>query len=885
MSLVLGSRLGPYEVVAAIGAGGMGEVYRAEDSRLGRTVAIKVLPSSFFQVPERRKRMEREARLLSSLSHPHICHLYDIGQQDGVDYIVMEFLEGETLSARLSKGPLSGEQVLTFGSEIADALDYAHRHGIVHRDLKPGNIMITRQGTKLLDFGLARMDEEAAPPASETLTRVGKSDRKLTEEGVILGTFQYMAPEQLEGKDADARTDIFALGALLYEMATGKPAFAGKTRASLIASILASEPAPITSLQPLSPPALERVIESCLAKDPDARWQSAQDVNLQLKWIRESGSGAGVPVPVAQRRKMREQTAWLLAGLLGVIALTLGVREIVRRPTTPAMMRFVIEPPPGQEISDFPPVRISPDGRQLVFAGIDAQGASMLWIRAFDSTVARQVPGTEGAGNSVWSPDGRFLIFDADGKLKKVDTRGGLPENLCDIKAMYPYSWSPSGVFLLALDSDQVAPGPIQSMSPDDCRIQPATKLDAARYDFGHQWPHFLPDGRHFLYSGLKTDKRHDVLLGTLGSFDSEVLVHNASDPKYAPPGYLFFERNGYLFAQPFSLSTLKVSGEPVQVEADQLMFAGLGGIADYDVMPGVLVFEKQQEVRNQLKIIDSTGKQIEALDVPGAYSGMRVSADRTKLLVSKMNLQFHSSDLWAYDLNHQNWERFTFDSSAGEHLGVWSPDGQTVIYNAFTKGHTNLFRKTRSGEAQVLLEDNFDKDPADWSSDGRFLLFVKADVNGTPDLWVYPLKPQGKPYPITETRFNELNARFSPDVRWIAYNSDESGQREVYVRPFPGPGERQQISIGGGRRPRWSRDGHKLYYETLDSRLMEVPVTAAGRAFQIGSARVLSALPKDSELEPFSDGKFLLNEQIGKLGSLPIVTLNWEAALSKARK
>jgi Tol biopolymer transport system component len=422
-------------------------------------------------------------------------------------------------------------------------------------------------------------------------------------------------------------------------------------------------------------------------------------------------------------------------------------------------------------------------------------------------------------------------------------------------------------------------------MSPDDCRIQPATKLDSARYDYGHQWPYLLPDGRHFLYSGVRTDKRHDVLLGTLGSFDNEVLVHNASDPKYAPPGYLFFERNGYLFAQPFSLSTFKVSGEPVQVEADQLMFAGLGGIAHYDVVPGVLVFEKQQDVRNQLKIIDATGKQIEALDVPGSYSGMRVSADRTKLLVSKMNLQFHSSDLWAYDLNHHNFERFTFDSSIGDHLGVWSPDGQMVIYSVFTRGHENLYRKTRSGEAQVLLEDNFDKQPTDWSSDGRFLLFVKASGNGAGDLWVYPLQPEGKPYPIAETRFNEANARFSPDIRWIAYNTDESGQGEVYVRPFPGPGERQQISTGGGRLPHWSRDGRKLFFETLNSRLMEVPVTATGSAFRTGSARVLSVLPKDSELEPFSDGRFLLNEQIGKLGSLPIVTLNWEAALSKAKK
>ena len=884
MALTSGSKLGPYEIVAALGAGGMGEVYRAEDSRLGRTVAIKVLPASFLQVPERRKRLEREARLLSSLSHPHICHLYDIGQEDGIYYLVMEYLEGETLSTRLLRGPLSPDQLLGYGAEIADALEYAHRHGIVHRDLKPGNLMLTKQGTKLLDFGLARVDTTSAP-ISETLTRLAADERKLTEEGVILGTFQYMAPEQLEGKDADARTDIFAFGALLYEMATGKPAFSGKNRASLIASILASEPAPITSLQPLTPPALERVVKTCLSKDPDARWQSAQDVNLQLKWIREGGSGAGLPAPIAQRRKAREQIAWVLAALLALVAIGFGIREFRRRTPDPVVTRFAINPPREYEFTGFPPVRIAPDGRKLTFTIADGHGNSTLWLRMLDSIAARQIPGTEGSGGGVWSPDSRFLLFGADGKLKKVDIYGGLPDTLCDLKAMYPYSWGASEALLLGFDPDLAAPGPVQLMKLDDCRLQPATKFDSHQYDFGHHWPYFMPDGRHFLYSGVRTDKRHDVLLGNVQSLESKVLVRNGSNPEYAEPGYLFFERNGYLFAQPFSLKTLSVSGEPIQVEADQLVFAGLGGIASYDVAPGVLAFQKQGDLRDQFVVVDFSGKQIEALNSLATFSAMRVSPDLTKVLVSKFSVQFHTGDLWTYNLKDHNWERVTFDSAPGEHSGVWSPDGQTIIYSTFVKGHENIYRKERSGDPQMLIENNFDKEPADFSPDGRSLLFIQADANGAGDLWIYPLAGGGKPYPIAETRFNERHGRFSPDGRWIAYNSDESGQHEVYVRPFPGPGERQQVSSGGGTWPHWSRDGRKLYYVTLDSKLMEISVTANGGSIRPIGTRFLFPTQRDSEFELMSQEKILLTQPIGSMASSPTVVLNWETELINKKK
>ena len=427
MTLAAGTRLGPYEIQAALGAGGMGEVYRARDTRLERTVAIKVLPSEFSRHAELRKRLEREARTLSSLAHPHICSLYDVGQQDGVDFLVMEYLEGETLAHRLLKGALPAGQVLQYGIEIADAMERAHRHGIIHRDLKPGNIMLTKDGAMLLDFGLARVTETAAP-SNETVTLLETLDHKLTEKGVVLGTFQYMAPEQLEGKEADARTDIFALGAVIYEMATGKAAFSGNNRTSLITAILASEPPPMTSSQPLTPPALERVVKTCMAKDPDSRWQSAQDLKLQLAWIAEGGSQAGVPAPVAARRRSREKIAWILLALLAVMAAALGIGLLKRTPESPPKITFAINPPPGLVFPAMMEFAVSPDGRQLAFIPSDGQ----IWMQRLDEFAPRKLPGTEGADGIFWSQDSRFIAFQSNKKLMRFDPARDRPEILCD---------------------------------------------------------------------------------------------------------------------------------------------------------------------------------------------------------------------------------------------------------------------------------------------------------------------------------------------------------------------------------------------------------------------------------------------------------------------
>ena len=885
MPLIPATNLGPYEILSPLGVGGMGEVYRARDTRLGRTVAIKVLPSAFRDRVDLRKRLEREAQALSNLSHPHICHLYDIGEQDGLNFLVMEFLEGETLATRLARGPLPLEQLLKLGVHITSALESAHRHGIIHRDLKPGNIMLTKNGAKLLDFGLARMELQHEA-ISETLAALPTRDQKLTEDGVILGTFQYMAPEQVEGKNADARTDIFAFGTVLYEMATARPAFSGKTRASLIASILVSEPVPMSTLQPLTPPALERVVKFCVAKDPDARWQSAQDLKVQLEWILEGGSQVGVPVPVSRRRKKREQLVWILAGLFAVALAVFGIRDYERSRQTPPVIRFEIFPPEQHSFNDLR-VRVSPDGRKLAIGVTDAEGKTSLWSRSLDDAFARELPGTDSAGIPIWSGDSRFLLFLADGKLKKTDTQGGLPDVLCDVKKMDVGSLSSAGTLLLS-HSVTIIPEeqrfPIWQMNSDDCSLSPATKLDAAQYDLGHHWPRFLPDGQHFVYAGLRTDKKHDVLLSALGNNSGVVLVRNGSNPQYAA-GYLFFERNGYLFAQPFDLGKLRVTSEPLQVVPEQLSFSGISGVASYDVSNNVLVYQSQSGVSNRLIVTNDQGRELEKLADSKAWDHVLLSPDGKMLLASQDDTQTHTSDLWIYSLQHKKWRRFSFEQSVAFHAGVWSPDEQTIAYAANVKHQTlsmQLYRKAvdQTGDPEPLLISDVDKLPTDWSRDGRYLLYTQWDPTGQADLWVLPMTQNHKPIQLTMTPFDEMDGRFSPDGRWVAYSSNESGGTEVYVRPFPGPGNRIAVSSGGGSAPQWSRDGKTLFYLTPDWKLMVTSLILRGTSIQPSASRVLFSIPPNSEYNLLPGGNFLINEQIGNLQGPVIVTLNWRMTL-----
>ncbi|HEY3124597.1 MAG TPA: protein kinase, partial [Thermoanaerobaculia bacterium] len=554
MTLASGSRLGPYELVSAVGAGGMGEVYKARDTRLERTVAVKVLPPHLSASPEARQRFEREAKTISQLSHPHICALYDVGNQDGVEYLVMEYLEGETLAERLVKGPLPSDQTLRHGIEIADALDKAHRQGIVHRDLKPGNVMLTKSGVKLLDFGLAKAVQPVS--SASALTSLPTEGPALTAEGTILGTFQYMAPEQLEGREADARTDIFAFGAVLYEMATGQKAFSGRSRASLIGAILKDEPPPISTIQAMAPPTLDRVVRTCLAKDPEDRWQTARDVVLELRWIAE-GSQTGIALPAIAARRSRERVAWILAALFGIgLALTLPL-SLLRRPRGSGegrALKLSVLPP---EKAAFVPgmIALSPDGSRLAFVAGGAEGKNLLWVRPLDSLEARPLPATEGAYAPFWSPDSRFLAFFAEGKLKKIEASGGPPQLLYTL--MSPVgrggTWNREGVILFAPSPG----GPLFRIPDAGGAASPVTKFDDTRQENSHRWPVFLPDGRHFLYFARSRQKENRaIFVGSLDSKETRFLMNGTSNVLFAPgssggsEGHLLFERDGLLVAR-----------------------------------------------------------------------------------------------------------------------------------------------------------------------------------------------------------------------------------------------------------------------------------------------------------------------------------------------
>src|SRR5438093_5466334 len=567
MPLTPGTRLGPYELLEPLGAGGMGEVYKARDTRLDRTVAIKVLPQHLSATPDLRARFEREARAVSSLNHPHICTLYDVGHQDGVDFLVMEHIEGETLAARLEKGTLPLPEVLRYAAEIADALDKAHRQGMVHRDLKPSNVMLTKSGAKLLDFGLARvMGPNAAaagssPGPSVLLSQTPTLATPLTGAGMIVGTFQYMAPEQLEGKEADARSDIWAFGAKVYERATGRKAFEGNSQASLIASVLKEQPRPISEIQPLTPPGLDRIVQHCLAKDPDERWQSARDLAHELKWIADAGSKAGVPAPLAARRKSRERLAWVVVAVAVIGLASATVPRVMQPRAERRVMRFSVMAPENATFSADPLNSvISPDGHQLAFVATDSSGTSRIWVRPLESLAPQLLAGTENAGAPFWSPDSRSIGFFADGKLKKVAIGGGAPEVLCDAPDPRGGAWSKSGLIVFA----PVATGPLMKVSAEGGEPTEILKPDSTRHETALRWPEFLPDGKHFLFVSLPAHQGvFDVSVGSVDSRDRKRVMTSGAAPVCAGPGDLIFVRNGRLTAQPFDLGALKVVGQP----------------------------------------------------------------------------------------------------------------------------------------------------------------------------------------------------------------------------------------------------------------------------------------------------------------------------------
>ncbi|MDA2927154.1 protein kinase [Acidobacteria bacterium AH-259-G07] len=875
MPLASGTRLGPYEIVSLLGAGGMGEVYRARDTRLDRTVAIKVLPSEISAQEDLRQRFEREARVISSLNHPHICVLHDVGRQDGVDYLVMEYLEGETLAKRLTKGPLPLEQVLEYAAQTADALDKAHRQGVVHRDLKPANIMLTKSGVKLLDFGLAKL----RPPEAAVggLTALPTEQKSLTAEGTILGTLQYMAPEQLEGEEADARTDIFALGALIYEMATAKKAFEGKSQASLIAKILGSDPAPMTTMQPMTPPALDRAMQNCLAKEPDERWQTAHDVLLELKWIAEAGSQVGIPAPVVARRKSRE---WLMRALMAVlflVALGLAVVHFGEVLEEKHGTRFLVSP--GEEIDFRPwdlPV-ISPDGRLLAFTGA-SEGKELLWVRPMDSLGAQPLPGTEEAYSPFWSPDSRFIGFFAGGKLKKVEASGGPVLTLCDAPSSRGGTWNGNGVIVFA-------PTPTDGLyrvPESGGEATPVTTLEKSAGERTHRWPHFLPDGHHFLYAvDAEQSGQSGIYLGSLDSKEVTRLLDDYSSPGYTPPGYLLFVRQGTLMAQPFDTKDLTITNQAFPVAEQQVGFL-LGRFSASQ--NGALAYFASTSANSQLVWFDRQGKQLGRVGEPGEYVQIVLSPDEKRVAVALVDPQSGNADIWLVELSSSIFSRFTFDPSR-DGDPVWSPDGRQLVFQSARKGRPDLFQKlVGGGQEEVLFESNENKYPEDWSSDGRFIVFIS--INGR-TVHALPLSGDQEPMRVLETPFDKDEFHFSPDGRWIAYNSDESGRWEVYVASFPDFTEKRQVSNSGGVQALWRKDGKELFYLGLDGKLRAVAVKA-GSSLETGIPQVLfetkvRVSPIWDQYCVTGDGqRFLINEPAEDVSSPITVVLNWTAELNQ---
>ena len=879
MTLSAGTRLGPYEILAPLGAGGMGEVYKARDTRLERTVAVKVLPEHLSSSPEIRLRFEREAKTISQLSHPHICALYDVGNQDGVEYLVMEYLEGETLAERLLKGPLALEQTLRYGVEIADALDRAHRAGIVHRDLKPGNVMLTKSGVKLLDFGLAKLAAPAAGAVSG-LSMLPTTPRgsNLTAEGTILGTFQYMAPEQLEGKEADTRTDIFTFGSVLYEMATGKKAFSGGSQASLIGAILHTEPQPISTVQPMTPPALDRVVKTCLAKDPEDRWQSAHDVANELKWIAE-GSQAGVAPSAASAssRRVRERVAWALAASFLIAALAAWGFFLRRRAPEAHPVRLTLETPAKAPFEFFDHATLSRDGRSVAFIAHTSTGRRSIWIRPLDALRASPVPGTEDAQQLFWSPDSKSIGFFAEGKLKRIEASGGPPQVLADAPSPDGGTWGSDGTILF---SPKVY-DPLYRVAATGGAAEPATKLGPG--EDSHTWPCFLADGKHFVFLGdASTTAAHSIRLGSLGSLESERLVPGAvTSLGFAPPDLVLFVRAGTLVAQRLDIRQRKLVGEPAPL-GEQIALTDLLHGFEFSASESVLLYRTANPAL-QLAWFDRTGKRLGTIGDSARYGRFELSPDEKQIVFERLDADGRHANLWLLDLPRNATSRLTTASSGSDSNPVWSPDGTKLLFASARTGLPDIYEISAGGGSERQVFHSSEQAlPLDWSRDGRFALFSSESPKTLDDIWILPLSGDSKPAPIVATRFVEQDAQISPDGRWFAYTSDASGRVEVYVQSFTDASKRHQVSASGGIRPRWRRDGKELFF--LSGNTLRSVSVSAGETFEAGDVIDLFRLSWSGDYVVAKDGqRFLAAVSVDESAlQPPTVVLNWTSELPK---
>ncbi|HUS13330.1 MAG TPA: protein kinase [Pyrinomonadaceae bacterium] len=882
--------IGQYSIVSLLGEGGMGEVYRARDTKLGRDVAIKVLPAAFSADAERLRRFEQEAQAAGALNHPNILVIFHIGTHDGAPYIVSELLEGETLRERMAGVALPQRKAIDYALQIAHGLAAAHAKGIVHRDLKPENLFVTNDGrVKILDFGLAKLTGTGDGNQSQTEIPTRKVN---TDPGVVMGTMGYMSPEQLKGQQADHRSDLFSFGAILYEMLSGQRAFRSDSMAETMSAILREDPPDLSESNKTVSPALERVVRHCLEKSPEERFHSARDLAFAIESLSGTTTSSGQTVTIATlpafRPHTRERLGWIVASVL-LLALLTAIPFIVsyfrRAPSEMSVVRFSVFPP---EKTSFDSFAVSPDGHRLAFTAA-AEGKRELWVRPLGSLAAQALPGTEDARNPFWSPDSRYIGFFAGGKLKKIEATGGSAITVCDVLLeSRGGAWSRDGVIVFA---PQVR-GSLYQVSANGGAPTPVTTLDESHQESTHRWPCFLPDGRHFIYfAGSLQSEGRAVYLGSLDGKETKRLLSADASAEYATSaegGYLIFEHERKLMAQPFDASRFQIIGEPFPI-ADQVSGAGLGqSHSDVSVSAsGVLSYRSDGGSTAQLAWFDRAGKSLGTVGPPGEYSFFALSPDEKRVALTRIDPQTGTSDIWVVDLSQGAPVRLTFDP-ANDDGPVWSPDGSRIVFDSNRAGHYDFYQKLASGGGndEALLQSSDWKFAPDWSSDGRYIVYVVNDPKNRGDLWILPLFGERKPMPFLQTKFFERGAKFSPDVRWIAYHSDESGKYEVYVQSFPPSGGKWQISPGGGTNPQWRRDGKEIYY-WAGNRLMAVEVKA-GASFESGVSRALfeARVPGSFGLDyaVTHDGqRFLITNPVAGAAATPItVVINWMADLKK---
>lgn len=895
MRFAVGTKLNHYEIIGPLGAGGMGEVYRARDTRLNREVAIKVMPPSFANDRERLARFELEARTTSALNHPNILTVYDVGNHEESPYIVAELLEGEELRDQLNHGVIGPRKAIEYATQIASGLAAAHAKGIVHRDLKPENIFITADGrAKILDFGLAKLrpHSQAVSAGSDVQT-----EEAITYPGVVMGTVGYMSPEQVRGQEADHRSDIFSFGAILHEMLTGRRAFLRETMAETMTAILREEPEEITQLNSKLPLQLERIVKRCLEKKPEHRFHSAHDLAFALDALStpsgsrlegDAASAAGKIGPVSHRRG-REK--WWIVGtaLAALVAVGVSWAYLTRGPAEDGrLMRFSILPP---ENSSFGQIALSPDGRYLAFNAVGG-GMMQLWVRTLDTTEAKLLPGTQDAAFPFWSPDSRFIGFFAGGALKKIEATGGPVQTLCQADVPLGGAWSRDGVILFA----QMPLG-LMRVAATGGAVTQVTNIDRSRQEFSQWYPTFLPDGRHFLFSiSSEVKETRGIYIGSLDSNTKRRLLDEGSIVKYVPQvpgavdsgaGWLVYGRDRGLLAQPFDARRLELTGEPVTVSdkvgSDAISFLSYNfSVSD----SGVLVFDPSLNQRRQYRWVDRGGQRIKSLEITPGIFQLWLSPDEKRFVADRPDANAGTYDLWLYDASGVNAARFTFDPQH-DISPVWSPDGRRIVWASAKDGVEDLYQKAASlsGDATPLLKSHHTKLPTDWSQDGRFIIYTEVDPKTKSDVWALPVtgNSESNPFHVVRSEANEGAGTISPDGRWLAYASDESGRYEVYVQKFPGGGGKRQVSTGGGDDQRWRRDGKELFYHAANGKLMAVTVKSS-ESLEMGEAVSLfefrsGTVPGFGSYAVTADGKRFLIDELDAAPNAPLtVVVNWTA-------